>query len=84
VRQHEHEIWRMREELRLMPPGPEHEDAERDRGVDPIQRVQQERSEIGRRYSVQLEALLGPDLYERLPRGDRQRPGDALDADAEE
>jgi hypothetical protein len=69
VRHHEPEVYCLREERRIMPPGPDQEEVERDRGLDPIQKVLAERNELGAKYSTQLEALLGADLYERLPRG---------------
>ena len=53
----------------VMPPGRDQEEVERDRGPDPIQSAFAQRNEMGGRYATQLEALLGADLYERLPRG---------------
>ncbi len=69
VREHEPKQYQLREERRLMPPGRDQEETERDRGADPIQEAFAKRNEMGAKYATQLEALLGPDLYERLPRG---------------
>jgi len=68
VREHEPAQVALRETRRLLPPVPEQEAAERDRPVDGMRQAFNERAEMGKRYDAQLQAVLGEELYERLPR----------------
>jgi hypothetical protein len=83
VREHEPRQYVAREGRRLLPPGPDQEQRVRDGELDPagggtragadaIQQAFAQRNQMGQKYTAQLEALLGAELYERLPRGDRR------------
>lgn len=76
VRQGEPGQLTLREVHRLLPPTPDQEDAERDRGSDVAQQSFAQRAEMGRRYDDQLQAILGEEAYDRLPRNNRVPQGD--------
>lgn len=81
VRQYEPEQLTLREVRLLLPPTPEMETTERDRGPDGVQQAFTKRTELGQKFDAQLQTILGEELYERLPRNDRlvrpaQKPDD--------
>jgi hypothetical protein len=76
VREHEPARITLRESRRILPPTAEQEEQERDRAIDGVQKAFDDRAELGRRYDAQVQAILGEELYERLPRNEGSRPWD--------
>ncbi len=71
IRQHEPALVTYREVMRLLEAVEEEEDEIDARGPDAIQQAFERRNDVSRRYDEQLLAVLGEDLYERLPRNTR-------------
>jgi len=69
VRQHEPALLTLREVHRLLPPKPEDEATERDRGPDGVQEAFARRNAMGQKFEAQLQGILGEEMFERLPRG---------------